>query len=355
MKQLALSRQEAAEIRRIRRLPFPGKVLVEPGQSVHPEDLIAVAELPDELFSLDIARGLGIDPSEVFNCLVRDLDEELAKDDVIAERDGALPRVVRVPRSGRLLACRDGVAFISAGKRSITLRADMIGEVSSILPERGAVITTQGGLIQGVWGNGRVGAGILRVQPSALEDAMTPDDLEKFDEGQVIAAGFCSEEPALTEIAEKKPTGLILGSVCSDLTAQLMALPFPVIVLQGFGKNAADHQTFTMLRERNGDVVCINACRPDIIAGERPEVIIPNVTGEAMAPLPFRKKLSIGQRVQVLSGTAEGGLFTVVELPEKPVVLESGLTCEVAVLHSDSEEKTTVPRSNLMILGAEGS
>ena len=73
MKHLALNRQEATEIRRIRQLPFPGQVLVEPGQPVHPEDRIAIGKLPGEIFNLDIARGLGIDPSEVLACLVRDL------------------------------------------------------------------------------------------------------------------------------------------------------------------------------------------------------------------------------------------------------------------------------------------
>ena len=128
MKHLVLSRQPSVEIRRLRQLPFPGQVLVESGQTVHPEDLLAEAELPGELYHLDLARGLGVEHSEVLACLVRDLGEDPEQGDVIAERDGALPRLVRAPRAGRLLACRNGMAVLAAGKQKVAVRAGMIGK-----------------------------------------------------------------------------------------------------------------------------------------------------------------------------------------------------------------------------------
>ena len=353
MKHLALNRLAATEIRRVRQLPFPGEVLVEQGQSVHPEDRIAEAELPDEIYTLDITRGLGIDPSEVVSCLVRDLGEELAQDDVLAECEGTLARLVRVPLAGKLLACWDGVAFIAAGKRKVTVRAEMIGVVSTILPARGAILATQGSLIQGVWGNGSVGAGVLRSQTSELEKAITPEELKEIDEGQVIAVGFCSNQALLDRMVEKKPTGLILGSLRPDLMSFVAALSFPVILLGGFGELPPDHHTFQLLREKSGDVVCLNACQPDHLDGIWPEVMVPSSLGDPQSTWPFQAEIKLGQRVQVLSGAERGGVYTVVGLPKEKATLESGLTSEVAVLTPEEGEEMMVPRENLVILGIE--
>ncbi|MFW5713522.1 MAG: hypothetical protein ACOCYU_02505 [Brevefilum sp.] len=353
MKHLVLNRQRATTIRRVRKLPFPGKVLVDEGQSVHPEDLIAEAELPAEIYRMDIARGLGVDPSKVLSCLVRDQGEELAQDDVIAECDGAFPRLMRVPRAGKLLACRDGAALIAAEKMTVGMHAGMIGVISEILPEWGAVITTQGGLIQGVWGNGQVGAGILRIQASDLYKTVSKNDLKQFDVGQVLAVGFCSDEAVLRDISAKKPTGLILGWIDPRLIANVMALPFPVILLHGFGVCPLDDKTFDLLRERNGDVVCINASQPDQLAGVWPEIMLPNISTGLMHELPFTGELSVGQRVQVLSGPERGGIFTVGELPEEAVTLESGLVSKVVVLDAEGEEPIVVPVSNVIIAGKQ--
>ena len=351
MKHLVMNRLSATEIRRVRQLPFRGEVLVTLGQSVHPEDSIAEAVLPAEIYTLDIARGLGLDPSEVVTCLVRDLGEDLAQDDVLAECEGTLARLVRVPQAGQLLACRDGVAFIAAGKRKVSVQAGMIGVVSDILPERGAILTTQGSLIQGVWGNGQVGAGVLRAQTSVLKKAISPENLKEIDAGQVIALGICSSQDLLEKILEKKPTGLILGCLKPDLMSFVAALSFPVIILGGFGELPPDEQTFQLLQEKSGQVVCLNASQPDYLDGVLPEIIIPSSQGDPQSVWPFQTEIKIGQRVQVMSGAERGGVYTVVGLPEELATLESGLTSKVAVLKPDEGEELKVPIENLFILG----
>jgi hypothetical protein len=351
MKNFTLNRLANVQIRRVRQLPFPGSVLVEPGQSLHPEDCVAEGDLPAEIYTIDIARGLGVDPSEVISYLVRDLGELLEQDDVIAEIDGALPRLMRVPRGGKLLGCRDGVAIIAAGKRMVRVQAGMIGVVSTILPERGAILTVQGSLVQGVWGNGQVGAGVLRVQTSALEKPISPGEIENFDEGQVIAASFCPGGDLLEKIIQKKPTGLILGSLNPDLVKRAAALPFPVILLGGFGELVPDPSASQILQNRRGEVVCLNACPPDHLKGAWPEVIIPSSQGGMQMPWPFQAELEVGQRVQALSGAQMGGVFIVAGLPKESAILESGLTCKAAVLKLEDGEEITVPRDNLLILG----
>ena len=231
----------------------------------------------------------------------------------------------------------------------VTVRAGMIGVVSTILPERGAILATEGSLIQGVWGNSQVGAGVLRAQASELEKAISLEEFKEIDEGQVIAAGFCSDQALLERMIEKKPTGLVLGSLRPDLMGLAAALPFPVILLGGFGERPPDHHTFRLLREKSGEVVCLNACQPDHLNGSWPEVMIPSSQGDPQSAWPFQAEIKIGQQVQVVSGAE--GVYKVVGLPEEKVTLESGLISQVAVLKPDEGEEMTVPRENLIILG----
>lgn len=352
MKNLVVNRQSAVKLCRVRQLPIPGQVLVEEGQSVHPEDLIAESLLSSELYYLDIARGLGVDPADVLACLVRDMGDVLEADDVIAERDGTFPRLVRVPRGGRLLACRDGVAVLASGKLAVGVRAAMIGTAADVRPEWGATITAQGSLVQGLWGNGRVGAGILRVQTSPLDQAITMEELTSFGEGQVIAMGFCTEEQLLERVLDQKPTGLILGALDAQRIARVMALDIPVILLNGFGDLRFDPPSLAILRQKVGEVVCLNASQPDPIGGFLPEVMIPGGKATPSAALPYRAELKAGQQVLALSGAARGEVMRVAELPDGETTLESGLTCKTTVLRPAEGDLITLPRQNVLIVGA---
>lgn len=353
MKLNVINRQSFTEIRRKRRLPFPGQVLVEMGQSVQPEDIVAEAILPGKILPLDISKGLGLDPAEVLSFLVRDAGEDLEAGDIIAESDGALPRLVRTPKSGKLLACRDGIAWIATGQVLVQIKAGLIGVVSDIFPEWGAEIITQGIFIEGVWGNNKVGAGILRELSVDSKQTIDDAEIQSLEKGQIIVAESCLQEPGLTFIASRNPAGLILGSMVPGLVRLAEGLPFPVILLQGFGEFQPDPYCFTMLADSFGEVACINAIKENIFESTRPEVFIPKESGELEKPKPFYSTPSKGQWVQILSGDSKGKIGTVVDLPSEKVVLESGLTSEVAKVNLDEEEQKVVPLCNLIVLGGQ--
>jgi hypothetical protein len=151
------------EIRRERRLPVPGDVLVNEGQKVEPLDVIAEAELPDQIYMVDIAGSLGVDVLDVKHFLVRQPGEMLYEDDVIAQVEGAIPRLVRTPIAGKFAALHQGQALLQVGYETIQVQAGMDGVVQSVIPEFGATLVTSGLLLQGVWGNGRMGAGELHI------------------------------------------------------------------------------------------------------------------------------------------------------------------------------------------------
>ena len=54
-----------------------------------------------------------------------------------------------------------GRVLLEVESAPLELRAGIPGVITDLHPERGATIETNGALIQGAWGNGRVGEGLM--------------------------------------------------------------------------------------------------------------------------------------------------------------------------------------------------
>ena len=340
-----------AKIRRERLLPLRGEVLVNDGQEVHPEDLVAQASLPGKFYLVDIARGLDVDPRDAEKFLVREPGEYLLEDDVIAQVWGAFHRLVRAPVSGRFAAFHQGHALLEIERASIQVQAGIIGVVEAVIPEYGAIIATNGLLVQGVWGNGRIGSGGLNVVEAAWSAPLDASMLKNAEQGQVLAVGQCSGADTLAPLGELELAGLIAGSLAPDLIPAAMALSIPIIVLQGFGPLPTDKSLFELLNPLAGEVVCLHAAPTNRLTGERPEVIIPQ-PGEAVAEDPgLRGELRLGQRVRLCSGKANGQTGKVLAFVDETPLFESGLQLSAVVVALDDGERITTPQQNLVILG----
>ena len=339
-----------SKIRRERRLPLHGEVLVNEGQEVHPEDLVAEASLPGKLCLVDIARGLDVDTCDAHQFLVRQPGEYLLEEDVIAQVEGAFHRLVRAPISGRFAAFHQGHALLEIGRDTIQVQAGMIGVVEGVIPEYGAIIATNGLLVQGVWGNGRIGSGGLNVVEAAWSAPLNASMFNEAEKGQVLAAGQCSDADTLAHLGELGLAGLIAGSLAPDLIPAVMALSIPIIVLQGFGPLPTDKSLFEILNPLAGEVVCIHAAPTNRLTGVRPEVIIPQ-PGEAVSEDPGpRNELRIGQRVRLCSGKANGQTGKVLAFVDDRPFFESGLQLPAVVVELNDGERITVPQQNLVIL-----
>jgi len=343
-------RAKFIDIRRIRRLPVPGNVLVKLGEAVQPEDVIAEAHIPTKVQSLDIARGLGVLPSEAASFMVRDLGEVVQQGDVIAQYDGSLPRLVRAPVGGKLLDWQNGQVILASGAKFEQVKAVMIGEASEIILNFGAVIRTQGCLIQGVWGNGRAGSGVLTLLDPKLEEPLDAFEMDALEQGQVLAAGYCSQKDVFPLLVKKSLAGLILGSLAPELIGIAKGQPFPIIVLQGFGRIPSDLLSVSLLTDCAGEQACINACDRDVFKSTRPEVMIPLKDGEPDIELGSRSQLALGQWVQVIGGKAFGQTGEVVALSTDETLFESGINLPSVQVRLHSDEEITVPSQNLVIL-----
>ena len=339
------------EIRRERRLSLPGDVLVNEGQKVEPLDVIAEAALPDQIYMVDIAGSLIVDKLDVKHFLVRQPGEMLHEDDVIAQVEGAIPRLVRTPFAGKFVALHQGQAVFQVGYETIQVKAGMSGIVQSILPEYGATLVTSGLLLQGMWGNGRMDAGELQILKGSWLSPLDDGMISEVEGGQVIAAGQCLDWDILENLAEREITGFIVESLAPGMMSDAQLLPFPVVVLQGFGMLPPTQFILELMEPHAGQMICVHASGVNRLTGERPEVILSvpdGVEGEVMA---HRMVLGVGQWVRVFSGEKLGQVGEVKVLGEELVTFPSGLQLPAAVVQLRDGHQITVPQENLVIIG----
>lgn len=339
------------EITRVHKLPYPGRVLVKENQTLNPGDIIAEAGIPGKVIMLDIAKGLGLSPEETKACLIREVDENLEEGDVIAQCEKTLPRLFRAPIKGKIISYHKGKMALATGEERIVLHAKMIGSVSEVIPEYGAVISVKGSLFQGMWGNGRTGCGTLRVLDSANDSPLEATMLKDLTSGQILMGSTFHDQDFIAACQEKEISGLILSSLSPDLIESALSISFPVILLHGFGMKLFAEDIYDSLKSNNGSLVSANASQRDNLQGQCPEIIIPKEEGNLEKSLGFRKKLEVGDRVRMISGKAIYQTGKVVELLEIEQVFENGLTLPAAIVKLQSLEKIKVPQQNLLIIG----
>src|SRR2546421_8707405 len=79
-------------VRRTRRLPIKGEVLVREGDKVTPEQVVARAKLPGPLQTIKLAEKLGIEPRDVPSMFKLKAGDSVEKGEIVAESKGFLGR-----------------------------------------------------------------------------------------------------------------------------------------------------------------------------------------------------------------------------------------------------------------------
>jgi hypothetical protein len=339
------------EIERKFCLPVPGEVLVEKGAEVNPGDVIAQTQVPGKLITLDIAKGLRLSVEETTASLMREIGQMLEEGDVIAQSGKTLPRLFRAPVNGKIVDYYQGQLILATGSTKIECKAKIIGRVKEIIPEYGVVISTLGSLLQGVWGNGLSGCGVLHVAASKNSEPVVVSDLDDVENGDILACSVISEESVIKQYLEKDLSGLIVGALPPRLVQNVLELSFPVILLQSFGAALQAVDLFDLLASSQGEMVCVNACAVDYFNGKRPEVIIPKEAGEPERYLGFKKTLEVGDQVRFISGKPIYQVGKVVELFEEEQPFENGIFLPAAVVKLKTLEKVRVPQQNLWVIG----
>ena len=332
-----------------RLLPVEGTVLVRIGQQVNPSDVVAEVILKPKYHIINAANILGVRNNELKKFLKRKAGEKISKDGILAEKEGLFIKEIRAPENCRLMAVSAGQLLLEFETSSTKVVAGVRGIVKYIEPSLGATIETTGVWIEGVWGNGKTGFGILNVIAENPKHDFAIEDLDVNMRGAILFAGHCGDEKALQFADEIGIRGLVFGSMSSNMIPVAKKMSFPIVVLDGFGRIAMDPVTFKMIATNNEREICLVGDKKNRYTGEIPLVTIPLPTSiEADEPV-LMHRMMMGSRVRVINCDQQGRIGEIVGFLDQLQHYPSGIKAKSVKIRID-EMDVILPIDNLEII-----
>ena len=168
----------SGSVRLSRKLTRDGTVMVFPGQATDPTMQVAWRKTWRTHFSVNLYDALELPQgSSLQDYLLINEGDFVSVSEPIARRTDRKTRTLNALYSGRFLGESSGNLIFEADSEDLeSVAAGFPGTVTDIIPNRGAVIETVGAYAAGVWGNNRIGQGIL----------LTVSDIAKPDNGNKI-------------------------------------------------------------------------------------------------------------------------------------------------------------------------
>ncbi len=336
---------------RERLLPVNGKVLARLNQRVSSTDVVAEATWSREHVFLDVSRTLNLSPDAADKLIRCKVNDRLPAGTVIARSRGLVPKIVKTPVEGRVVAAGGGQVLIESGESRMELRAGISGNVINVIPDRGVVIQTAGALVQGVWGNGRVDTGVMINLAEKPDTVLTANRLDVSMRGSVIIAGQIKDAETLQAAAELPVRGLIAASMFPSLLNAARNMRYPIVLTDGFGAMSMNSAAYKLITTNVKREATLNAEVFDRYSGARPEVIIPlPVSSEPLAPADV-ETFAAGQTVRLRRPPALGMIGTITSLRPGLTTFPSGLRAAAANIKLENGEQLLVPLVNLEVVG----
>ncbi len=327
-----------AALRRQRRLPIPGEVLVSLGQTPRADTPVARALLPGRVLAVPVAGLIGCEPAEAARYLTVQEGQAVAAGAVLARAPGVLglgAREARAPAGGTVerLSAASGQVTLRGPAQPLDVLAHIPGMVTGVFPGEGVEITCRAAFVQGIYGVGGEARGRLADAPGAGAVWVLPS---------ATAAD-------LVRATESGCAAVVTGSVpYADLGENGLV----VILTEGFGALPMADPTATLLRRHLGAAVSVDGTTRIRAGVVRPEVVIPLDGGRPGRQLadPAPAALRSGARVRVMRDPGFGSYGEVRQLPPLPRAVDSGAVVRVAVVALDGGGVLTVPRANVEVL-----
>jgi hypothetical protein len=357
-----------AVIRKTRRLPRKGDVLVNLGDHVHPDTVVARAMLPGNMSIVKVVAHLGVEPGEVEALLQVKLGDRVEKGQMLAQTKGFLGMFKsesRAPVSGQLETFSHVTANLGIREASVPLdvTAYVEGEVVEVMPEDGCVVEARGAIIQGIFGVGGERLGQVHMVVDSPEKRLTPDLLTPECKGRVVVGGSLVTSEALARAAELGVAAVVVGGIV-DVDVETYVghsigvaitgqedVGTTLIITEGFGPITMARRTFDLLAGHEGRTASVNGATQIRAGVIRPEVIIPLDTGPAASgDGADSHTLDIGTPIRIIREPYFGQLASVAGLPPELTRIPSGAM--VRVLEADLRDgrRVVVPRANVEII-----
>lgn len=354
-------------VSKTRLLPIPGEVLVEKGNTVDFDTIVARAAVPGKPTIIKAYQLLNIAPENLPAFMVKKVGDKVEEGEIIAKYTpfwGLIKKYVNSPSDGVIEGISDvtGQVIVREPPTPVEINAYIPGKVTEILPERGVVIESRGVFFQGIFGLGGERHGKLLFAAESQEDILAENSLKPDYKGKIIVGGSLATLDALRRAGELGVKGIIVGGIMgvdiSDFLGYEIGvaitghedIDITLVVTEGFGKMSMSRRVYNLLKEFEGHEVAINGATQIRAGVIRPEIIIPHerFTSEADEE-ELAGGMKPGTPVRIIREPYFGKIGTVISLPVHLQKIETESPVRVVEVKLD-EGNVFVPRANVEII-----
>lgn len=353
-----------------RLLPMKGTIHYKVGDLVKAEDVIASTEIPGNVQMENVAKKLNVEPENVPECMLVELDELIKKGQVIAESKGILGLFKNQLQSsidGTLANVSEitGQAILAEPPIPIEVDAYVSGKIIEIISEEGVIIETEGVMVQGILGVGGENRGELIVLTHSPEDELTQEMILPEHRDKIIVGGAFINHGAFEKAKQVGVSGIISGGFDYEHLTNILGYSLGVaitgseeigpslMITEGFGHIAMASRTYNLLQDNVKKYASLNGSTQIRAGVIRPELIVPmeNTSFDNTNEMDEADMaISEGSLVRVIREPFFGCVGKVARLPSALTKMESETEVRVAEIEFDDGSIKIIPRANLEMI-----
>jgi hypothetical protein len=361
---------ERTLIKKKRILPIQGDVLVQAGQAVNSDSIIARTELPGKVQSINVVNLLSIAPEDIQHYMLKKPGDKIAKDEAIAESKPFIKwfkTIIKSPINGTVESVSEitGQVLLREPPQPLELKAYIDGKVVEVIPREGAVVETYCSFVQGIFGIGGEITGNLQMAVKSADEELTPDKVKPEHKGKIIVGGSYVPSATLKKAIEVGVKGIVIGGFDDKDLKELLGYDLGVaitgtekigltlVLTEGFGRINMAKKTFDLLVKKEGKKASISGATQIRAGVIRPEIIIPDpelaktvATQEGWE----RGAMKEGDSIRIIREPYFGTLARVTKLPNELVNIETESPARVLEVEFTDGKRAIIPRANVELI-----
>jgi len=360
---------ERIKIRKERRLPLPGEVVVNLHDRVNSDTVVARTNLPGNVQTINVAGVLGVLPEDIDTCMLKKKDDVVKKNELIAETKGffgLFKSRVTAPEDGSIESVSHitGQVILRESPIPVEVSAYIDAEVVEVFEKEGVAVEAVSALVQGIFGIGGEAFGEIKRMADSPDSVLTAEEIDHTCGGKVLVGGSLVTAEALNKASQLGARGIVVGGIADRDLKEFLGYDIGVaitgseqkgitlVITEGFGRMRMAAKTFGLLSQHEGKKASIDGSTQIRAGVIRPEVVIPLEKGDKVIPKSKESRggLEVGSPVRVIREPNFGKLGKVVALPPELREIETGAKVRILEVDLEDGERITLPRANVEML-----
>lgn len=351
-----------------------GSLKVSKNQEVTPDDIIGVYIIEAGFSAVNLAKELGVSPSEALRYLKVPIGRTIFKGELLAYKKGFFSeKIITAPTDGLIdeYNPKSGELRMKFLTKELPLASGVFGKVDSVDNARGEVtIRTLVTQVYGVFGSGIERSGILH-HIGGSSSLVSGLEIKPGMSKQVIIGGALAYGEALRKAAVVGISGIICGgfnlndyiSIVGSLNAHSRLgtdVGISLMATEGFGLLPIGNDIFELTKQYSGRYVFINGNLNQLLLPSANSDSILTVRKTALPILPLSKvpaikpdltivDIKIGDRVRIIWPPFMGAQGRVTSIDKKVTVIESGISTYLLTVETP-RQMLKVPFTNVEVI-----